>query len=304
MATERISPQRPHNDEHTVVELLQVFWRGKWFMFMATTAVLLVAAVMVFFLPKRYQASVLMIPASSESAGALGAIGGLANQIGGLGSLIGLGKVAGDRTQEFLAILQSRRLTEQFIEQHRLLPILFADRWDAGNQTWKNGTDAPSMWDAIRVFDKKIRSVSESKLTGLVTLNISWRDPALAAQWANELVARANELTRIKALEDSERNIAYLTEQANATNEVGLRTTIYTLLETEFKQVMLARGNQEYAFRVIDPAVAPEKPSFPRPLLMLIGALGFGILSSAIFLVLQSFFVSGNKGAGEERPPT
>jgi len=46
--------------------------------------------------------------------------------------------------------------------------------------------------------------------TGLVTLSITWNDPNIAAKWANGLVRMANDYLRDQAIEESERNIAYL----------------------------------------------------------------------------------------------
>lgn len=43
------------------------------------------------------------------------------------------------------------------------------------------------------------------------------------------------------------------------TNLVALQQAIGRLLENELQKLVLARGNEEFAFRVIDTAVAPRK---------------------------------------------
>jgi len=123
--------------------------------------------------------------------------------------------------------------------------------------------------------------VTDTK-TGLVTLGISWKDPKLAAKWANDLVRMTNDYERDRALAESERNIRYLTEQAAKTDQVGIRETIYSLLESEFSKAMLAKGNEEFSFKIIDPATVPEKPTFPNRTVWMLGAL-FGSISIAIF---------------------
>jgi uncharacterized protein involved in exopolysaccharide biosynthesis len=68
-----------------------------------------------------------------------------------------------------------------------------------------------------------------------------------------------------------------LTEQAAKTDSVAVKQTIYMLLEGEIDNAMIAQGTDQYAFKVLDPAIAQEKASFPRPLLWtaLGGACGF-----------------------------
>jgi uncharacterized protein involved in exopolysaccharide biosynthesis len=118
-------------------------------------------------------------------------------------------------------------------------------------------------------------------------MTITWRDPQVAAKWANDLVRLTNEYQRDRALRESERNVAYLNSEAAKTNIVGVERAIYSLLENEIKKMMLARGNEEYALKVIDPAVAPEKQSSPRPLLWTFGGAVGGFLVAAVFVLFR-----------------
>jgi len=99
-----------------------------------------------------------------------------------------------------------------------------------------------------------------------------------------------NEHLRKKALVDSQRNITYLNEAVSKTTVVDVQTAVYSLMEAELRREMLARGTEEYALKVIDPAIAPEIPSAPRPMLLVMtgGFLGlFGVLVS--LLVWRTF---------------
>ncbi|MGH8208495.1 MAG: GNVR domain-containing protein, partial [Steroidobacteraceae bacterium] len=56
----------------------------------------------------------------------------------------------------------------------------------------------------------------------------------------------------------------------------------FSVLQNEISKEMLARGSDEYALKVVDPAVAPEEPYSPRPLMwVLIGLFG-GLLVSVV----------------------
>ena len=45
----------------------------------------------------------------------------------------------------------------------------------------------------------------EQEKSGLITLSISWNDPYVAAQWANDLVKQLNEQLREQAIADLEK---------------------------------------------------------------------------------------------------
>jgi uncharacterized protein involved in exopolysaccharide biosynthesis len=119
-----------------------------------------------------------------------------------------------------------------------------------------------------------------------VTLTIKWRDPHTAAKWANDLVAITNDYLRGKAIEETDRNIAFLNDQALKNNVVEVKQAIYKVLESEISKGMVARGSREYAFKILDPAVAPERPTSPDPPIWILGgAFGGLFLSSAVVLL-------------------
>lgn len=119
------------------------------------------------------------------------------------------------------------------------------------------------MWKANELFDERVRSVSTDKKTGLVTLAIEWKDPVQAADWANELVRRVNRQRQLEAIEEAENSIRYLKEQLGRTNSVEVQQAIYRLIETQTKSIMVAKARKDYAFKIIDPAVPPEKRPNP-----------------------------------------
>ncbi len=236
-------------------------------------------------LGRTYQATTLLAPVLEEnSAGSLGTLGALASQYSGLASLAGVNLAGGGKREEAAAVLQSELLTERYIKESNLLPVLYASRWDAGKQQWRTPDDPPTLWQANRMFQKQIRQVSTDAKTGLIILTIRWKDPVLAARWANDLVRLTNEYLRGQAIAESERNIKYLNDEATQSSSVETRRTIYTLQEQEINKEMLARGRDEYAIKTIDPAFVPEKPSsLGRAALGLLG-LVFGYVGGIVFL--------------------
>jgi uncharacterized protein involved in exopolysaccharide biosynthesis len=193
------------------------------------------------------------------------ALGGLAN----IASLAGVNLDAGSSAdREAKAVLQSRSLIEEFIGRYDLIKVLLPD-----------SSKPPTMWFAVKEFKEGELTIREDKRTGLVTIDVDWEDPAVAAKWANGFVALANERLRARAIDETTRNIAFLNAQIPQTSVVEVQRAIYNLIESETKTLMLANVRTEFAFTVIDPAVPPERKYRPkRTLYVLFGLfLGFAI---------------------------
>jgi uncharacterized protein involved in exopolysaccharide biosynthesis len=245
------------------------------------------AGIAAFVSPKWYEASIVLSPVATSASSALGSS---SSALGGLAALAGI-SVAGDsKKSESIAMLQSEALTERYIEKNGLLQVIYRDEWDSAKQAWDNPNKHPTLWKANLYFKKKLRTVSTDLKTGIITLTIKWKDPVLAADWANGLVIMTNEYLRNKAIDESERNIAYLTAEAAKTNIVEARQAIYTILQGEINKAMLARGSSEYAFKIIDPARIAEKQSSPlKSLWIIIGLFSGALLAIAATLIHSSW---------------
>src|SRR5579885_143385 len=270
------------------VDLFLLLWRRKTFVGVVTLIFASLAAVAAWVTPDKYTATVLLSPMSGNPSGsASGGLGAaLVSQLGGLAAMVGITSRENQAQAIAVATLQSDALTEGYIKQENLLPILFWRKWDSARHRWttEDPKKMPTLWKGDQFFKKSVRSVEENTKSGLVAMTITWRDPLLAAKWANDLVKMTNDYLRAKAIAQSERNIAYLNDQLAKTNVVELRQAIYTLMEAQIEREMLARGNGEYAFKVVDPAIPPEKRSSPLPTIW-IGSAGLaGVLLSCLIV--------------------
>jgi uncharacterized protein involved in exopolysaccharide biosynthesis len=280
-------------------EFLLFIWRSRWVALTAGMVCAIGAAVVAMVVTPEYTASVVLLPVNTRGGSV--DLGASASELGGLASLAGINLSGMNQEKtEALATLESEILTEQYIRQQNLLPVLFYRDWNATTRQW-NTTDPdkmPTLWKANRRF-KDIRSIVDDTKTGLVTLTIRWNNPELSAQWANGLVKLTNDYLRQRAIDQAERNITYLSAEVAKTNIVEVKSAIYTLMETEIKNEMIARGRDEYALRVIDPAVPPEKKSFPRPVLWTAGAFLGGIFLGLLVCILRETLADEQAGEPE-----
>ncbi len=274
-------------DEIDLREIWRVLVDNKKLIALVTAITTLIALVTAFLITPIYRAEVLLAPATAEKTGGLGA---LAGQLGDVAALAGISLGGGDQTQEAIATLKSRALTEAFIKENNLMPILFEDEWDADKKGWKDQDpeDAPTLWQAYETFNENVRSVSADKKSGLVTLAIEWKDPVLAATWANDLVKRVNNRRQREAIEEAESSIGYLYKQLARTSSVEVEQAIYRLVEAQTKNIMVAQAREEFAFKVIDPAVPPEEKSKPRRVLITFAGFAVGIFLSALGSIVLS----------------
>lgn len=270
-------------------DLVQILWRGKWIILACSLALGIAATAAALNKPKLYRAAVVVAPAANHNAAASGA-NALLSQFSGVAALAGIPLDPSDGRAEAIAVLNSASLVSTYIERNNLLPELYPQIWDAQARRWRveDRAQIPSLWQGSTFFLNDVKSVTEDARTGTLTVTITWTDPALAARWANGLVALTNEHLRAKAIQEAERKINFLQQQASKTTIVPVQNAIYSLLELQIKSAMLARGTTEYALRVIDPAVAPEQPFSPRVALWTLAGLATGFFAGALFVLART----------------
>jgi uncharacterized protein involved in exopolysaccharide biosynthesis len=246
--------------------------------------------------PESFKAETLVAPAHEENSGTSSVL----SQFGGLASMAGISLPSDSNVEHVIATLQSRKFLRQYIARKNLLPVLFEEIWDAENQSWlvQNQEDEPTEQKAAGSF-KSILSVDEDKKSGLIILSISWKDPAVAAEWANDLVKQLNEQLREKAITDSQKRVGYLEQELAKTTLQDMRAVLYNLLESEKQKAMLANVNEDFALEIIDPAVAPEVREKPkRKLIVALGGVCGGFLG--IFAVFFLQFLRKLKSSTEK----
>ncbi len=288
-------------DEIDLVEYWQVLVQYKKLILLLTLTSTLLALLAAFLMTPVYRAEVLLAPVShDEDDSKLSLLG--ASQFGDLLARTGIPMGSGgNQISLHIATLKSRLLTTAFIESESLMPVLFPESLEATAEGRKNSfgffsDEAPTLWAAFNLFDREIRSIDLDRSTGLLTLAIEWQDPELAAAWANNLVQRVNHQLSSQAIEEGRTSISYLKKQLAETSSVEVQQAIYRLIEAETKEIMLANVQEEYAFKVIDPAVAPQKPIKPqRTLIVTLGFL-LGLIAALFIAFFHSAITKHKKG--------
>jgi uncharacterized protein involved in exopolysaccharide biosynthesis len=268
----------PHEDEIDLGEMFKKLWAGKRVIILSTVIVTAGSVAYAFLTPEIYRSQAAVQIRDEKGAG-------LAAELGGLAALAGISVGNQDQNRNLaLTALKSRAVIQRMIAEEKLLPILYADDWDATNKRWQV-RNAPTPWKAYERFTNRVLKVSEDRKSGIVTIAIEWKDPALAARWVEALIRRVNTFVNEGTIRESEQNLKFLDEQSKTTAVVELRKTIFSMMEGEIKRLMLARNPESAPLRVIDPAVIPERRVSPkRGLILMLGILAGGLLGAVVVL--------------------
>ena len=279
-----VPPQQADDviDVRGVLRLIAAAWKP-----LALTALAcgLVTAGLSLTMRNWYRADVLVSPVVPDS---LNQHSGLETELGGIASIVGVELPGeGGKKAEAYATLISRGFAREFITSQNLMPILFADKWDANTHNWRKGVEAPTLEGGIKKFSSSVRTVAQDKKTGLVKITVDWYSPDLAAAWANRTVEMVNDKLRTAAISDADRSIDYLNKELAKTNVVEMQNAIYRVMEEQVNTAMLANVQREYAFKVIDPAVAPVQKYGPHRSILTLAGAGVGFFIGVIVLYFR-----------------
>lgn len=302
------------DNEIDLVELCRAIWSGKITIVIITTIFALCSIFYALSKPNIYTSSILLAPSSTQ--GGAGGLAGLAGKFGGLANIAGLNIGNGnevDKTSLALATIKARFFIEKFIEKHKLLaPLMASKGWDRESDSllidpnlynkqtgeWIRKVSfpqspEPSLWEAYQEF-LKLLTISQDKVTSLITIELEFFSPHLSKKWLTLLVEDINEFIREQDRIEATASIQFLKDELEHIKVTNMETVFYQLIEEQTKNMMLAQVNKEYVFKTIDPAQIPEMKSGPkRVVYVLLGTTLGAILS--IFIVIVRYFFNNKK---------
>ena len=282
-------------DEIDLLELIRTLLQSWKLIFGITILCIALAVAYAFLSPEVYKAETLLVPAKEEKNNA-----SRLSQFGGLATMAGISIPNDSNVEQIIATLQSGKFLRFFIEEKELLPVLFEESWDIEKQEWlvNDQGHKPTVDDAVGTF-KGLINIGQDKKSGLITLGVIWKNPEVAAMWANDLVKKLNMQLREKAISDSRKRVGYLEQELAKTTLKDMQEVLYNLLESEKQKAMLANVNEDFALEVIDPATVPGREKPKRKLIVVLGGVCGGFLG-----VFTVFFIQFLKKLKNSTPQT
>ena len=308
--------EEPRDETDLVNIVLRVIWKRRKLIGGIAIVMAIAVAVISLFQTNIYQAKAVIMPvAAKESAGNAGLMA-LTQQFGGVPGISMPGTASG---YEIVGLLKSNILREKIIRQYNLLPILFYRQWDASQQTWKkkdagpgfilnplyqvpwlrdflapalpNGVhkkdpNIPDTWDALRLLDEII-AIRQDTRQNTITISAEFHDPVMAAKIVDFYLTTLTDYMSSEAKRVAIINRKYLEEQLGSTSDPFIRQKTYNMIAQQIETAMMAGVKENFAFKIIDPPLAPDKKIKPKRTQMVILTL-----FAALFVgIIAAFFV-------------
>jgi uncharacterized protein involved in exopolysaccharide biosynthesis len=223
--TERL---RKADEEISLLDLLIVLAERKSIIFWITATFAVVAIVISLILPKRYTATVVVLPPQQNSS--MGAA--IASQLGNLGSMAALaGGSLGLKNPNdmFIAMLKSRTVEDAMVQHFGLMREY--------NQSY------PS--DARRVFERHT-NVDGSGKDGLIHISVDDRDPNRASELANGYVDQFRNLSENLAITEASQRRLFFEKQLELAKD-NLANAEEALKENQQKTGLIQLDSQARA---------------------------------------------------------
>jgi uncharacterized protein involved in exopolysaccharide biosynthesis len=173
--------------EHDGVEWLWLLWERRGFLWRVTVRGLVIATIIAFLIPRRYESTTRLMPPDPQSGSGMAMMAALVGKGGGGGGGggggIGLGSLAGDLLGMkssgalFTDILRSQTVEDRLIQRFDLRRVY----WD-------------KYWQDARKDLTKYTDISEDRKSGVITITVTDRDQQRAAQMAQAYVEELDRL--------------------------------------------------------------------------------------------------------------
>ena len=227
--------------------------------------------------PAIYRAEAFVSPVESSE---LSSMANLSGQFSGLANLIGFSNESGSSTQLNVAIMQSNSFLEKFILEKNLLPKIYPDQWNENEKKWQTDIQPD-----LRTAAEKLQSSLSIELNiPMRIIAVEWTKPDVAAEIANDIVKFLNKHIRDQKIEEANKSILFLQQELKKTSLVSNENMLYTLIEEQTKNVVLANSREEYAFKFIDPAYPPKDKIKPLNIQNAVLSAIAGLILSLLFL--------------------
>lgn len=203
------------DDEISLLDLLIVLVRRRWFLLKVTSVFALLGLVLAFVLPTRYTATTAILPPQQGSSSGAA----LMSQLGSVASLAGMGGggISGLKNPNDMqvALLQSRTVEDAMIDRFHLM--------DLYHEKYRSETR--------KTLEKRVEIENGAK-DGLIRISVTDRDPHRAEQMANGYVQEFKRLTGgLAVTEASQRRLFFEQQLAGAKDQ--LATAEEALKQTE-----------------------------------------------------------------------
>lgn len=254
---------------------------ARWLLLAATLGVALLVGLWAYSKPYQYQSIARVSVVDIEDPGGVAPDDRRASEVL---TLVEHGFVMGTTHDNYNDVIRarlgSRKFTMRFFEQYNVYRHFYPEQWLAEEGRWVDGFE-PDRGEVFTRFRDQVRSIVTDEETDIVSVGMSWPDPAVARDWANTYVQSFNEFMRERTLADVQRKHEFLEKELHRSDVVEMQQSIYRLIEAQTAIAMLASAREEYVLEIIDPAALPYRSfNMSRKRKVILGAIAGMLLGT------------------------
>ena len=225
------------------------------------------------------------------------------SQFSPLASLGGLNlsQSGAGKAEEVIELIKSRDFVKHLIGfENVLLNLMAVKSYDLSNKTSnfdediydpisKNWIEKPNYLEVHRKYISNILTVSQDKVTKLISIEVEHVSPDFAEEFLKLIIAETNSLKRFRDLENSEKALSFLQNELGRTKLVEMKESINQLIRSQLETRMMAQIYDDYSLIYIEPPFLPDRKSGPsRSIIVLLSAI-MGVFFGISAVLIQYF---------------
>jgi len=307
---ELLNQNQVDENEIDFLQIFKILYKKKFFIILVTFFVSLLSAIYSLQIPNTFKSFAVLVPVeSSKNRPQSGTLSSLAN-------LAGISIQSGGVSNKTISIelMKSWGFIEKFIKKNELEVKIYASKgwdrrtdqiiidnkiYDSKNQKWLRKENEfkksePSSWELYEAF-KGMLNISEDELTGLVTVSFEHFSPTFSKKIVEMLVDEINQYSRLNSLEKAKKNLEYLNVQILREGNVTTRGFLYSLVESELENKMIAEVNYDHVFITAQKPMVPELKNSPQRFLIVAISVLIAMVFSIFYVLTRHYFLKDLK---------
>jgi len=291
MENERQDKPYPEEDEINLLDLIKVILKNLRLIGIIIGVVVVATAIISLIMTPVYESKAVIIPTTQTKN--IGVGGMFAQQFGISGP-------SSPMATEVVSLLKSNTLRERIIKRYNLLKLFFEDNYE---ELKKQKNENELLWMGLRRFDG-ITKVNFKQKDNTIEIVVGYKDPKIARDLVNYTLAELTDYMSSEAKRVAETNKKYLESQLENTADPFIKTKLYTLIAQQLETAMMAEVKENFAFKVLDAPMIPDKRSKPKRKLMVLIAFVVSLFIGIFAAFLREYMIKQQKAFEELKEST
>lgn len=291
MENERQDKPYPEDDEINLLDLVKVILKNLRLIGIIIGVVVVATAIISLIMTPVYESKAVIMPTTQTKDIGVGSM--LAQQFGISGP-------SSPMATEVVSLLKSNTLRERIIKRYNLLKLFFEDNYE---ELKKQKNENELLWMGLRRFDG-ITKVNFKQKDNTIEIVVGYKDPKIARDLVNYTLAELTDYMSIEAKRVAETNKKYLESQLENTADPFIKTKLYTLIAQQLETAMMAEVKENFAFKVLDAPMIPDKRSKPKRRQMVLIAFVVSLFIGIFAAFLREYMIKQQKAFEELKEST